>query len=77
MMRKARETAENNSALDDAEAVLDGFILMHRSAAIPAMISACVGWAIRNGAGDLIRASLSAAIEMSVKAERAHRKGMQ
>lgn len=54
-----------DDALDDARAVVSDFVARHRQAAIPALIGACVGWAMERGAGEVIRKSLTNAIELS------------
>lgn len=55
----------SDAASEDARAVLDAFIFVHRATAIPAMIGACVLWAVENGGGDLVRSSLENAIRLS------------
>lgn len=59
--------------LAQAQLLVDSFVFHHRQAAIPALIGACVGWAVENGAADLVRASLCHAILTSLEAEAAWR----
>lgn len=49
----------------DAEATLDDFIFKHRAAAIPALIGACVMWAVENGGTELIKGTLSRSIDLA------------
>lgn len=61
----------SGSILSEADVIVYDFVQRHRQAAIPALIAACVGWAIEHGAGDLMRATLTNSIRMSHDAEEA------
>lgn len=63
--------AQAEDALRQARLYVTDMVQAHRAGAIPALITACVGWAIENGAADLIRGSMARAIEMSYGAEAA------
>lgn len=49
----------------DAEATLAAFIFKHRAAAIPALIGACVMWAVENGGTDLVKGTLARSITLA------------
>ena len=49
----------------DACETVDQFIFKHRAAAIPALIGACVEWAVRHGGADVVKGSLVSAITMA------------
>lgn len=63
-------------ALADAQAALGILIYKHTAAAIPAMIVACVSWAIENGAPDLIESSLRNAADIVQEADAAWKKAL-
>lgn len=48
----------------DAEITLDAFIQVHRAAAIPALIGACVMWAVENGGADVMKGTLTRSIAL-------------
>lgn len=58
---------------DDAICVVDAFVKEHQAAAIPALIGACVMWAVQHGGADLITDTLGNAqrLAANVKAARA------
>lgn len=64
-------TEDARAALAAVESldVLEDFLERHHAAAIPALIGACVMWAVDNGAADLIRSSLRNAIDLTDKVE--------
>lgn len=47
---------------NDAEQTVEAFIFRHRAAAIPALIGACVMWAVENGGDDVIKGTLERSI---------------
>jgi len=49
----------------EAEAVIDLFIRRHHAAAIPALIGACVMWAVENGGTELIKGTLSRSVNLA------------
>lgn len=57
------------AACADSQNVVDQFVFAHRAAAIPALIGACVAWAVEHGGGDVVRESLRSAIKVSVEME--------
>lgn len=63
----------SQAALNDASAMLDVMIRGHQAAAIPAVIAACVSWAVENGGADLMQGTLSRAVAMTAEADRIHR----
>ncbi len=69
--------ADIGRAAEQAVMVVDGFVAEHRQAAIPALIGACVLWAVENGGAEVVRGSLEHAIRMSRQAEREMRKTAQ
>ncbi len=69
-MNDPRE-AQANDALRQARLYVADMVAEHRAGGIPALITACVGWAIEHGAADLVRGSMARAIEMSHAAEAA------
>lgn len=66
-----------DAQLDEAEEIVAAFVYRHHAAAIPCLVTACVKWAIENGAADLMRASLQRTIDMSFDAEAAFKRGQQ
>lgn len=48
----------------DACETVDQFIFRHRAAAIPALIGACGEWAVRHGGADVVKGSLTRALQM-------------
>lgn len=48
----------DDQIMDDAEAVVCGFIEKYHAAAIPALIGYCVMWTVDNGGLDLIKGTL-------------------
>lgn len=67
---------DSDKALDDAEAAIWALLYKHHAAAIPAMLAACVSWAVQNGAPDLIEASLRNAADMVKEADAAWKKAL-
>lgn len=55
----------------EAEQALWALMETHKSATIPAMIGACVMWAVDNGGTELIKATMRNAINMADQMEAA------
>lgn len=53
------------NVIEQASLLVDGFIYDHRAAAIPALIGACVLWAVEHGGADVVKGSLRNAIKMA------------
>jgi hypothetical protein len=68
--------ADSDKALEDAEEAVWALMERHHAAAIPAMLAACVSWAVRHGAPDLIETSLRNAADMVPEAAAAWRKAV-
>jgi hypothetical protein len=68
---------QTSRAADAAEIIVTDMIAKHRQLAIPALIGACVLWAVENGGGDVVRGSLERAIDMSREMEVMRRSGTQ
>lgn len=64
------------NAIFDAKGALEAVIEKHTSAAIPAMLAACVSWAIEHGAPDLIETSLRNAADIVQEADAAWKKAL-
>lgn len=60
-----------------AEQVVEGFIQQHHAAAIPALIGACVMWAVENGGAELIKGTLGRSIELADQMEAIRREQQQ
>lgn len=65
------------SIAEDAEATVDRFIFKHHAAAIPALLGACVMWAVENGGTELIKGSLGRAIALADEMQAIKEKGAQ
>jgi hypothetical protein len=58
------------SALSEAaQEAVEAFVVEHRSGAIPALIGACVMWAVMHGGADVVRGSLNRALRMADEME--------
>ena len=68
MSRAADHTSEA------AVAIVDAFVREHKAAAIPALIGACVMWAVDHGGAAVIQGSLKRAVLLANEMNRA-RKG--
>lgn len=69
--------SDDRDTLAQAVLLVDAFIERHHAPAIPALIGACVGWAVEHGGADVMRRSLENAIVLSHNAERAWRQAQQ
>ena len=60
----------------EAIELVDDFIRKHRAAAIPALIGACVLWAVEHGGVETVKGSLERAIDLAARMEAMRRENM-
>jgi len=68
--------SDERNATAQAILTVDAFVQSHRAAAIPALLGACVLWAVEHGGKDLVKGSLRNAIKLADEMGAAHRKGL-
>ena len=55
----------DRDVLAQAQLLMDSFVAHHRQPAIPALIAACVCWAVEHGGADVVKGSLTNAIHLT------------
>lgn len=65
--------SEAAELIEAAEEVVDNFVSMHKAGAIPALIGACVTWAVEYGAADLVEETLRNARKMAGEMKTAYK----
>lgn len=59
------DDSDVQAAMTHAEQVVADFTSIHHAAAIPALIGACVMWAVKRGATSTVKGSLKNAVKLA------------
>lgn len=70
------EDIQAHEAAEFATHVVESTLSLHRAAAIPALIGACVVWAVEHGGAEIVKGSLRNAIKLADQLESDRRRAI-